>query len=206
MRKGNELWRPDNARGIARMNDDRRLGLTMIIKSLRKIMKTKENILADIFIIPNPSFRYESSIAQKEGFNTEFIDKLNRIWYETTTDEYRKTHDFKDESWVQVWYVTPGSEDSNWCSHTINGYEELKGWKPIAEYLPKSLFDGKKEGDCITVILPIHKWLEKDKCKLMGCDGSYIEASASIKVQLQLSQLKYRYRRFGRFEDTLTRV
>jgi hypothetical protein len=105
-----------------------------------------------------------------------------------------------------VWFVTPGSEDSNWYCHTINGYEELKGWKPISEYLPKSLFEGHKEGDCITINLPIHKWLENDKYELIGCDRYYLEASATIKVQLQLAQQKYRYRRFGNFEDVLTRV
>ena len=31
MRKGNELWKSDNARGITRMSDDQRLGSTMII-------------------------------------------------------------------------------------------------------------------------------------------------------------------------------
>jgi hypothetical protein len=169
-------------------------------------MKTQEIIIADVFVIPNTSFCYEGSSAQKEGFSTEFIDSLNRIWWKNTTDEYRKNHDFKNESWVQVWFATPGSEDSNWYCHTINGYSELKGWKPISEYLPKSLFEGHKEGDCITINLPVHKWLEKDKCELIGCDGIYVEASATIKVQIQLAQQKYRYRRFGNFEDVLTRV
>lgn len=170
-------------------------------------MKTTEIISADIFIIPNSAFCYNGSIAQKEGFSTEFIDKLNRIWWEINTAEYCKNHDFKDEAWVQVWYVTPGSEDSNWCNHTIDGYEELVGWKPISEYLPKSLFAGHKEGDCVTVNLPIHKWLENDKCeRVMGRNDCYLEASATIKVQLQLAQLKYRYRRFGPFEDALARI
>ena len=31
MRKGNESGKSDNARGITRMSDDQRLGLTMII-------------------------------------------------------------------------------------------------------------------------------------------------------------------------------
>ena len=169
-------------------------------------MKTQETIIADVFIIPNSSFCYEGSVAQKEGISTEFVDCLNRIWYNNTTIEYRKNHDFKNESWVQIWFVTPTEEDSNWCAHTINGYEELNGWRPISEYLPKFLFEGHKEGDCITINLPIHKWLENDKCKLIGCDGYYLEASATIKVQLQLAQQKYRYRRFGNFEDVLTRV
>ena len=36
MRKEDELWKSDNARGITRMSDDQRLGLTMIIYSLKK--------------------------------------------------------------------------------------------------------------------------------------------------------------------------
>ena len=202
MRKGNESGKSNNARGITRMSDDQRLGLTMIIISLRKIMKTIETIIADIFVIPNPAFCYNGSMAQEDGLSADFVDKLNRIWWKTTTEEYRKTHDFKDESWVQVWYVTPGSDNSNWFCHKIDGYRELVDWRPISEYLPKGIFENKKEGDCITIDLPIQKWvsLQKDS-EEHGCC-----VEETIKVQLQLSQLKYRYKRFGAFEVALNRV
>ena len=170
-------------------------------------MKTQETIIADVFVIPNASFRYEGSLSQKGGWDTDFVSDLYHVWWKTTTEEYRREHDFKDESFVQIWYVTPHIEDSNWCAHTINGYKELKkGWRPISEYLPKCLFEGHKEGDCITVDLPIRKWITKDEAEELGivCDGCCLKAT--IKVQLQLAQQKYRYRRFGNFEDVLARV
>ena len=208
MGKEDESRRPNNARGITCMSDDQRLGLTMIIVPLRNIMKTIKTIVADIFIIPNAAFCYNGSVAQEEGLSTDFVSNLKKVWLKNTTEEYRKTHDFKNESWIQIWYVTPKEEDSNWCAHTIDGYEELKGWRPISEYLPKTLFAGHKEGDCITIDIPIEKLLNKDERKeidlICNCDSCQLEAT--IKVQLQLAQSKYRYRRFGTFEDVLARV
>ena len=168
-------------------------------------MKTSETIIADIFVIPNPAFCYNGSMAQEDGLSADFVDKLNRVWWKTTSEEYRKEHEFKNESWVQVWYVTPGSEDSNWYAHNIDGYWELIGWRPITEFLPKSLFNGKKEGDCITIELPIQKWISlQNSEEYIASHGCCVEET--IKVQIQLSQMKYRYRRFGNFEDALARV
>lgn len=206
MRKGNESGKSNNARGITRMSDDQRLGLTMIIISLKNTMKTTETIIADVFVIPNPAFCYNGSMAQEEAFSSDFVSDLRKVWWNTTTEEYRKEHEFKNEVWIQVWYITPGQSDSNWCNHKIDGYKDLSGWYPISEYLPKSLFKDHKEGDCITIDLPIRKYLGTKDCKELGisCDICHLEAT--IKVQLQLSQMKYRYRRFGNFEDALARV
>jgi hypothetical protein len=52
----------------------------------------------------------------------------------------------------------------------------------FATYLPASLFKGKKEGDKVVIST---KWGE---------------------VELTLSQLKYRYRRFGAFEEVMKKL
>ena len=162
-------------------------------------MKTNEFIRADVFIIPNASFKYEGSLEQKEGCGTGIVNDLNTMWHVALPKELRENKEFKNEDWIEVWYVTPGNDESNWGSHHIDGYSELKGWKPRTDYLPKSLFEGKKEGDCITFDLPIVKELDDNNC-------DYAYAYAIIKIQLCLAQTKYRYRNFGTFEEVLKRV
>ena len=169
-------------------------------------MKTKEIIRADISIIPNASYRYEGSTHQKSGSGVYFVDRLSKIWY-SLPEEIWKNKDFKDEDWVQIWYATPNHPSSlerNWFDNTIYGYEDLKHWKPVCGYLPKSIFEGKKEGDCITINLPIVK-----ECLSDDDDSDnevVIHASTKVKVQLQLAQTKGRYARFGNFEEVLAKV
>ena len=160
-------------------------------------MKTKETIRADIFIIPNPSFVFKGSMAQEIGLDPS-LKRFQRVWY-SLADSFREGKEFATESWIQVWFVTPGSDDSNWSCHKIDGYPELKGWKPVCGYLPKSLFEGHKEGDCITVDLPIEKWEKTD-------DDITITYATTIKVCLCLAQSKYRYRDHGTFEKVLNRI
>lgn len=171
-------------------------------------MKTTETIRADIFIIPNASYRYEGSMSQRLGLDGEFVQKLSNFWF-SLPDEIREHREFKDEDWVQIWYATPNNSDhnSNWVDRTIDGYKELENWKPMISYLPKILFEGKKEGDCVTVDLPIVRRYELDESKdLIGIEDVHVHATSKIKVQLQLAQSKYRYARFGNFEEVLAKV
>ena len=101
-----------------------------------------------------------------------------------------------DEKLIQIWFFTSGNDESNWVDHTIDGYDELKYWKPAIGYLPVSLFAGKDDGDVVTVNLPIEKY-DYDK---------HITMNTTIKVQLKLDQLSTRYKRFGSFAEVLKRV
>jgi hypothetical protein len=169
-------------------------------------MKTTEIIRADISIIPNASYCYEGSMHQKSGSGASFVNQLSKVWY-ALPEEIRKNKDFKDEEWIQIWYATPNHPSSlerNWFDNTIYGYEDLKHWKPVCGYLPKSIFEGKKEGDCVTIDLPIVKeGLSDDD----DPDSDVIvRASSKIKVQLQLAQTKGRYGIYGNFEEVLAKV
>jgi hypothetical protein len=87
---------------------------------------------------------------------------------------HRVINEKEDEAYVQVWCCTPGEDDSNWSCH-----REMPDNENFATYLPASLFKNKKEGESVVVNT---KWGE---------------------VVLTLAQLKYRYRRFGAFEETM---
>ena len=151
-------------------------------------MKTKETIKSDIFIVPNSSFKVTEKTFEWVRADLYEIYSANKL-----------DGEFKDQSWVQIWIATRENEDSNWTDHTIDGYEELSGWRPIAQYLPKSIFNGHKEGDVISIILPICKSMEL-------AENSYADMRARVKVELCLKQQGYRYERFGKFEEVLARV
>jgi len=90
---------------------------------------------------------------------------------------HRVINEKEDEAYVQVWCCTPGDNESNWSCH-----HEMPDNENFATYLPVSLFKGKKEGDSVVVNT---RWGE---------------------VVLTLSQLKYRYRRFGAFEEVMKKL
>jgi hypothetical protein len=167
-------------------------------------MKTNATINGEIFVIPNCSI--SASIEQPKR-NFQFWGRLERVWQSLCYGSHKivdSDKNFYDESWIQVWYCTPGSDNSNWYDHLIDGYQELEGWQPCCQYLPKSLFEGHKEGDVITFELPIerrwHRSLKSDPEM-----KSRIEMD-EIVVSLTLAQTKYRYRNFGPFEEVLKHV
>ena len=147
-------------------------------------MKTAETIKADVFIVPNGSFK-----VSEKTFEWVRSD-LFKIFRANQNDG----EEFLNQIWVQIWFVTRGNDESNWTDHDIDGFEELRGWKPLTQYLPKSLFKNHKEGDVITINLPI--WRKTPAG----------EEYSKIKVELCLKQSSYRYARFGKFEEVLARV
>jgi hypothetical protein len=105
--------------------------------------------------------------------------------------------ELKDEDeMVQVWIIS--SKCDNW-SDTFGGFQEVIGndeWEDHEEgkkalitgyfpnYIPKRLIEGKKEGDKIELTCPEY----------------------GVKITLTCRQLKYRYSRFGKFEEVLNQV
>ena len=137
-------------------------------------MKNNTVFNGNIFIIPNDAFK-----------STEHsYDKLCERWNKNMTHQVQP-----GEELIQIWACTPGSENSNWAAH--NDYpgcehrdcnDPLQRETRFPSYFPKSLFDGKKEGDTIEV-------------EFLG--NTYV---------LTLNQRGYRYRSFGNFEDVLKMV
>jgi len=163
-------------------------------------METKKTIVGDIFIIPNSLAKPKNMMFEEARFDLYRMAKANDIKF---TDESK---------FVEVWFATPGNQDSNWRDHTIDGYDELKGWRPIWNYLPVELFKGRKEGDVVTFNLPIESWTAAHP--ITGLDNSPagcnipngVTVTTKIKVSMTLAQTKYRYRRFGTFEEVLEKL
>jgi len=130
------------------------------------IYNNQNQIVGDVFIIPNSPVRANDWDSTIEGAEDQWTRFKNRI--------HRVINEKEDEAYVQVWCCTPGEDDSNWSCH-----REMPDNENFATYLPASLFKNKKEGESVVVNT---KWGE---------------------VVLTLAQLKYRYRRFGAFEETM---
>lgn len=117
-------------------------------------------IKGQVFIIPN-------SLA---GWGNEWNDSiLNRT--------HKVINIPKGEKYVNIWAFSPGDENSNWCCHY-----EMPGGDNFPSYLPVEIFEGKAEGDTITLET---KW------------GT---------VELTLKQSGTRYGSYGKFESVLNRL
>ena len=150
------------------------------------MIKTNEIIKADVFIVPNGSFKVTEKTF--EWVRSDLFRIFNSNFAHIGDEK------FLDQTWIEVWFVTRGNDESNWTDHDIDGYSELRGWKPLTQYLPKSLFENHKEGEVITINLPI--WRRTPAGDEYSC----------VKVELCLKQQGYRYERFGKFEEVLKRV
>ena len=155
-------------------------------------MKTNAIIRADVFIVPNGLRCYSAT----NDNNVSFWNKQEEVLLANKSS--LTSTKLEDNKLVEVWYVTPGDgdEDSNWFDHAIDGYEELCGYRPISRFLPIELFESKTEGQTVTVELPIERFNRKMKTTEI----------TTVKVALILSQRKYRYSRYGTFEETLSRL
>ena len=201
-------------------------------------MKTKEIIRAKAFIIPN-SLYCPDELDFNGGFVLDSLREYSQAtyeqWFYSHNEEWRKEHEDirkpNRQKYVQVWFFEPTGEndESNWYDHGIDGYDELKNWRPLTNLLPVEIFRGYKEGDTVTFELPIEKDLykaaiherrlwKKDFEDKNGRAPTVEEVEAAcpidddidktrvitwIKVSLILSQKDGRYSRFGGFHEVL---
>ena len=147
---------------------------------------------AHMFIIPNGLCRKGDFIVSSVSKQFPLADGFKYGWEkENVCDD--------EDLMVQVWFT--GHDSENWGDHSIpdlvveandmerrNAYRDLDdkeynkkviGNSRMGSWAPISWFEGKKEGDVIDIV--IH-----------GCTVSFT-----------LSQLNFRYRSFGSFENCL---
>jgi hypothetical protein len=202
-------------------------------------MKTKEIIRGKIFIIPNGLY-CPDELDYNGGFILdslrEYSQATQQKWFYSHNEEWRKEHEdirkSNRQKYVQVWFFEPTGEndDSNWFDHGIDGYDELKNWRPLTNLLPVEMFRGYKEGDTVTFELPIEKDLYKEAIRerrqwAMEFEEMYLRKPTDdeiqeqcpidydidgtrvitwIKVSVILSQKDGRYSSFGGFHEVLT--
>jgi hypothetical protein len=162
------------------------------------MIKNQPQVNGSVFIIPNPSFKLENN-----GFVLASTRcSLESIYYQNSELNPDKIS-LEQTRWIQCWFLEPSSSSSNWQDHGIESLNKslskkdkaLYPWRLDTGYVPDWVFDGKQEGDIVTLKMPVRR---------MTGDG--ISMTSMIKLSVKLDQLNYRYSRFGRFEDVLKKV
>ena len=128
----------------------------------------------DVFIVPNYARRFG---------DITFESVINRC--KKVADENGITVT-ENSKFIEVWIVSKKDlKTDNLCDHgahvLLDGEEVVI--HPRISYIPEELFQGKKEGDHVTV-----KFTDND---------------IPFEIDLRLSQKEYRYARFGTFEEVL---
>ena len=105
--------------------------------------------------------------------------------------------DPENEQLVQIWWSSESLNSENISDHGISVEGVALNMGGIA-HVPVSLFSGKKEGDIITLNFEKECYIIPSNFKL------HIPVEFQWKVRL--SQLDYRYSRFGPFEECLAKL
>lgn len=150
---------------------------------------TKTDIAANggVFIIPN-------GLARLSG---DYREKDRRAFYEQCRlidDEGEHELPTATGKLVELWYEAVSDLDcDNIVDHGFN--IELNGERVHLQpessmtLMPIDIFLGKKEGDIVTIRVPLRKNFE--------------DAATTLTLSMRLAQKDYRYRRFGTFEEVL---
>jgi hypothetical protein len=147
------------------------------------IKKFEGTIYGDCYIIPNPPIKISSLFDYNIYILEDFVVR-NKLHF-----------DFGYEGCIQLYYVTKNNDKLG--DQTLQYNDEKTGinisFSPYINYLPASMFQGKKEGDII----------EFDYYDEIPYEhGESIHAT--LHFVFQLAQTKYRFR--GNFEEILKKI
>ena len=150
---------------------------------------------ADLFIIPNSRGTWYSNFVLPKKDLERFckynnldheIERFIQIWIISDSEEFY-TENFKDHGAIL--------RDNGKVSH-IAFYN-----CDLVSYLPYSLIAKMKEGDTIRVNFGI---VTPNEDRINNEDE--IKEEYELVLNLKASQLKYRYRNYGTFEEVLRKV
>lgn len=153
---------------------------------------------AEAFIIPNPVSDINSLLI----FNDNYVEDYMKMLAVNGCDP----DDPDNLMQVQLWFTSSDLHTENVCRHGARVADENIRDVLLApthmEFLPVSLFKGRKEGEVMYLRYPCrftYGELNVDE------DDLVIEP-VELRIHLKLNQTEYRYRNFGNFENALERV
>lgn len=148
-----------------------------------------------IFVIPNHAGSINSLKYHCQDSKNEKIKKLTDLCELNDRD----IDDLINEPLIQLWIVSDDLKTNNLEDHGFRfniGNEEFFGYAYGIGHLPKSFFDGKKEGDILS--LKYKGWYVAKN------DGNHNDML--LELNLELCQHEYRYKNFGQFEEVISKV
>lgn len=138
---------------------------------------------ADVFIIPNGLHRVceylSDSVKKSKAELATRVCELNGL------EEFDIEHD----RLIQLWFTSKELGSDNICRHGFGIIEDGKEdfMTPYdMEELPVKIFEGKSEGDTISIKVP---------------DGDII-----LDMNVTLNQQDYRYKNFGTFDQCIEKL
>ena len=161
---------------------------------MKKIDINNIQLNADIFVIPNQAAKLSSffeCVQEEKLVAANQIAELNGFTFDPEKDYF-----------IETWMVCAEHGCDNFADHCIHYKDDDGTYYTIGiedRYLPSNLFVGKKEGDMITIKLPV--WYVNDAQFPERSNGRTV-----AEIQIKLNQSDYRYRRFGTFEEVLKKV
>lgn len=154
--------------------------------------EAEEVIQADVFIIPNKCYPID-----EEPFFTEEIIR-NQYGLFGANGIKPSGRELMLEAWITANDGTPFKCD-NLCDHVW----KHDGYRCTLSYdrnVPASLFKDKKEGDIVSVVLPV------DRAPIDRNDPEKKKDTVWVKFELKCAQNDHRYARCGNFEHIFEKV
>lgn len=171
---------------------------------MKTINQNNLTINGDIFVIPEEAckieaFKYFSNLeGEKESILMSELCKLNGT-------EFDPNEDYLFQPWiVSEEYEADDMIGRPLISETDDGVMCKLMLK--SKYLPAKLFDGKSEGDMISLKIPVYIITSRSGKKSDLRIGSKEPTIVIAEFNLKLNQTEYRYNIHGQFQEVLDKV
>lgn len=158
------------------------------------IYKLENGVLefdTEVFIIPN----HGSKLKDYSLLSDKKKEKVAEVLKASTGEDLSE-----DDKMVQLWFAKEEEGPAhieNLCDHGIRVAINDSDWvffRPtFMGLLPAKMFEGKKEGDVVDITIPAVSDFDN-------------KVTFKAVIHAELCQLKFRYKRFGSFENTLKEV
>jgi len=147
-------------------------------------------INSDLFVIPNRSVHGINGFTFKDEKREKYLESICvASGYEFDPDDHI----------IETWMVgqSEGMAE-NMADHMscVDIDDDTFYFSVSTRYLPKAVIDGK-EGEIKTIIIPGIKATSR---------RNHTVVTFNLHINCKLCQLPYRYGRFGKFEDVLSKV
>ena len=160
---------------------------------LKNIGTIKAN--AEIFIIPNSAAKISGYF---EIFREKYRNLANKICKDNNL-EFNENKDYMVETWICSDDLRTENLADHGCKIMVDGKKYYLENGAIKRDIPSTVLYNLKEGESITLIFNDIKIVDYDS-------DDYDEYLINLELNITASQTKYRYARFGKFEDVLKYV
>lgn len=165
---------------------------------------TRKNVVieasADVFIVPNSAFK----------LNPNYVTEMRRIIdISNVMRANNLVYDYDKDDIIQLWFTSKeelksenlGDHGFRFKTEDGDEFSIFPCDAKIVEMLPRKMFAGLREGESRTIFIPM-----KDCTAYNRITDKDEKIDIDLRITVTAAQTKYRYKRFGNFEDTFCSV